>query len=76
MVSVVADLNVELDDLLSEDVVTARRREASTFADVAGRPLDDPEPVVAHGAGSARVLRSRNSSNPATPISRPIPDCL
>ena len=31
---------------------------------------------VGHPAGSARVLISRNSSNPATPISRPMPDCL
>ena len=29
-----------------------------------------------HHAGSANVLRSRNSSSPAAPISRPIPDCL
>src|SRR5579875_3241408 len=27
-------------------------------------------------AGIASVLRSRNSSSPATPISRPTPDCL
>ena len=31
---------------------------------------------VGYPAGSARVLISRNSSNPATPISRPMPDCL
>ena len=31
---------------------------------------------VHQGAGSASVLISRNSSNPATPISRPMPDCL
>ena len=45
--------------------------------DVAGRPLDDPEPAHAdYPAGSASVFRSRNSSIPAAPISRPMPDCL
>src|SRR3954447_15206274 len=33
------------------------------------------KPPAAH-AGSAIVLVSRYSSNPATPISRPMPDCL
>ncbi len=44
--------------------------------DVAGGPLDDATGTRAQDAGSASVLRSRNSSRPATPISRPMPDCL
>ena len=45
-------------------------------ADVAGRPLDDPQARRGQLAGSASVLSSRNSLRPAAPISRPIPDCL
>jgi len=47
-----------------------------TLADVAGGPLGHAVTWPAHVAGSARVLRSRNSSMLAAPISRPNPDCL
>ena len=36
-----------------------------------GRPFN-----LAHAITVAKVLRSMNSSSPATPISRPMPDCL
>ena len=52
----------------------ARVRARPTTCDAVGST--DPTGRRLTYAGSAIVLRSRNSSRPAVPISRPIPDCL
>ena len=62
------------------DHVRAPRREhrAGRWHEPVHRDLEDADPFEwpAHDTTVAHVFDSRNSSSPAAPISRPIPDCL
>lgn len=57
----------------------ARRRDEPVHGDFQDADAFQRPHASAPSAGpatTAKVLRSKNSSNPATPISRPTPDCL
>ena len=63
---------------LIEPLIPPAKRGGGLIADIAGRPGDDDDFTGERSrhAGEPMVFTCRYSSNPSTPISRPMPLCL